>query len=69
MTAHPDFTQIAFDEPAPPTAPARPAAAAPSWMTGEQIAVPPVCAPADLAAIECLVEAFVGRVSSNVDSS
>jgi methylmalonyl-CoA mutase len=60
MTAHPDFTQIAFDEPAPPAAPARPAAAAPSWMTGEQIAVPPVCAPADLAAIEQPLDSMPG---------
>jgi methylmalonyl-CoA mutase len=60
MNAHPDFTQIAFDEPACPAAPARLPAATAAWMTGEQIAVPPMCTPAELAGIEQPLDSMPG---------
>jgi len=60
MNAHPDFTQIAFDEPARPAAPARLPAATAAWMTGEQIAVPPMCTPAELAGIEQPLDSMPG---------
>ena len=60
MKACPDFPQISFDEPVTPAAPASSAAAAASWMTSEQIAVPPVCMAADIAAVEQPLDSMPG---------
>jgi methylmalonyl-CoA mutase len=60
MKACPDFTQISFDEPVAPPAPVSSAAAAASWMTSEQIAVPPVCVAADIGAVEQPLDSMPG---------
>jgi len=52
MKAFPDFSQISFDEPMVRPAPVAGAAVPAPWMTGEQIAVPPVCTAADIGAVE-----------------
>jgi methylmalonyl-CoA mutase len=52
MKAFPDFSQISFDEPMVRPAPVAGAAVPAPWMTGEQIAVPPVCTAADTGAVE-----------------
>jgi len=60
MKACPDFTQISFDEPVAPPAPVCSAPVAASWMTSEQIAVPPVCTAADIAAVEQPLDSMPG---------
>ena len=51
MKAHPDFTQISFDESAASPTPAPNRAVAEPWMTSEQIAVPLVCTAADISPV------------------
>ena len=60
MKACPDFSQIPFDEPAAPQAPASNAPAAASWMTSEQIPVPTVCTAADISAVEQPLDSMPG---------
>jgi methylmalonyl-CoA mutase len=60
MKACPDFTQLPFDELTVPPAPASTASAAPSWMTSEQIAVPPVCTAADISAVQQPLDSMPG---------
>ncbi len=51
MKAHPDFSQIAFDDSAASSAPAPKSAALEAWLTSEQIPVPPVCTAADISSV------------------
>jgi methylmalonyl-CoA mutase len=60
MKARPDFTRIPFDEPPACPAPDRSAAVPAPWMTNEQIAVPPVCTEADIAAVEQPLDSMPG---------
>ena len=60
MKACPDFAQISFDDPVAPSAPVCSAPVAASWMTSEQIAVPPVCTAADIAAVEQPLDSLPG---------
>jgi methylmalonyl-CoA mutase len=60
MKACPDFSQISFDDPVAPSAPVCNGPVAASWMTSEQIAVPPVCAAADIAAVEQPLDSMPG---------
>ncbi len=60
MTAHPDFGQIPFDEPAAPAAPGRAVADGPAVPTAEQIPVKPVHAAADIAAVAQPLDSMPG---------
>ncbi len=60
MKASPDFSQISFDEPTALPAPVVGAPVAASWMTSEQIAVPPVCAAAEIGAVEQPLDSMPG---------
>ena len=60
MKAHPDFTQISFDDPAARPPPASLGVTAEAWMTSEQIPVPPVCTAADLGGVEQPLDSMPG---------
>jgi methylmalonyl-CoA mutase len=62
MRAHPDFTQIAFDDSplSPPAVSAPPAGSTAIWLTPEQIPVKPVHTAADLASIAQPLDSMPG---------
>ena len=60
MKAFPDFPQISFDEPTAPPAPVPGAPVAASWMTSEQIAVPPICTASDIGAVAQPLDSMPG---------
>jgi methylmalonyl-CoA mutase len=60
MKAFPDFPQISFDEPTTLPAPVPGAPVAASWMTSEQIAVPPICTASDIGAVAQPLDSMPG---------